>query len=106
MIDLLLDTAPRWALLHAPALLIMVPLFLPIMDPYGINLVWFGIVTIVGAEIGLLTPPLGMNLFVAVSAFGERFGEVCRSVLPFVAMMLAVLVAVTLAPGLSLFLVR
>lgn len=88
------------------ALLILTPLLLPVARAYGIDPVHFGVIMVVNLEIGFLTPPLGMNLFVAVSAFGERFGEVCRSVLPFVAIMLAVLVAVTLAPGLSLFLVR
>ena len=45
-------------------ILIMVPLFLPVMEPYGVSLVWFGIITIVGAEIGLLTPPLGIACYV------------------------------------------
>ena len=45
-------------------ILIMVPLFLPVMAPYDISLVWFGIITIFGAEIGLLTPPLGISCYV------------------------------------------
>ena len=45
-------------------ILIMVPLFLPVIIPHGVDLVWFGIVTIVGAEIGLLTPPLGISCYV------------------------------------------
>ena len=45
-------------------ILIMVPLFLPVMAPYDISLIWFGIITIFGAEIGLLTPPLGISCYV------------------------------------------
>ena len=48
-------------------ILIMVPLFLPIVTPYDVSLIWFGIITIVGAEIGLLTPPLGISCLLYTS---------------------------------------
>ena len=52
-------------------ILIMVPLFLPVMAPFNVDLVWFGIITIVGAEIGLLTPPLGISCYVIKSTLGD-----------------------------------
>ena len=90
-------------------ILIMVPLFLPIMDPYGINLVWFGIVTIVGAEIGLLTPPLGIACYVikATLADDDRISlfDIFAGAFPFAVIMLLVLILLILFPGLSLVLV-
>ena len=90
-------------------ILIMVPLFLPIMDPYGINLVWFGIVTIVGAEIGLLTPPLGIACYVikATLADDDRISlfDIFAGAFPFAVIMLLVLILLILFPGLRLVLV-
>ena len=90
-------------------ILIMVPLFLPIMEPYGINLVWFGIVTIVGAEIGLLTPPLGIACYVikATLADDDRISlfDIFAGAFPFAVIMLLVLILLIVFPELSLFLV-
>jgi len=55
----------------ASIILIVVPLFLPLIEPMGLSLVWFGIVTVVGAEIGLLTPPLGISCFVIKSTLND-----------------------------------
>jgi len=55
----------------ASIILIVVPLFLVVLDGYGVNLVWFGIITVVGAEIGLLTPPLGISCFVIKSTIDD-----------------------------------
>jgi len=90
-------------------ILIMVPLFLPVMDPYNINLVWFGIVTIVGAEIGLLTPPLGIACYVikASLAAEERISlyDIFAGAFPFAVIMLLVLILLIAFPGISLILV-
>ncbi|MCZ0954404.1 MAG: TRAP transporter large permease [Rhodospirillaceae bacterium] len=90
-------------------ILIMVPLFLPIMEPYGINLVWFGIVTIVGAEIGLLTPPLGIACYVikATLADEDRISlfDIFAGAFPFAVIMLVVLILLIVFPQLSLVLV-
>ncbi|MED5535898.1 MAG: TRAP transporter large permease subunit [Pseudomonadota bacterium] len=90
-------------------ILIMVPLFLPIMEPYGISLVWFGIVTIVGAEIGLLTPPLGIACYVikATLADDDRISlfDIFAGAFPFALIMLLVLILLIIFPGLSLVLV-
>jgi C4-dicarboxylate transporter DctM subunit len=89
-------------------ILIMVPLFLPIVDPYDVNLVWFGIVTIVGAEIGLLTPPLGIACYVIKSSLADQditLGEIFSGALPFAIIMLLVLMLLIGFPSLSLLLV-
>ncbi len=90
-------------------ILIMVPLFLPVMDPYNINLVWFGIVTIVGAEIGLLTPPLGIACYVikASLAAEERISlyDIFAGAFPFAVIMLLVLILLIIFPAISLILV-
>ena len=88
------------------AILILAPLLLPVATAYGINPIHFGIIMVVNLEIGYLTPPIGLNLIVAMTAFKEPFLLICRAVLPFIALMLGVLMAVVYFPELSLFLIR
>lgn len=86
-------------------ILIMVPLFLPVMIPYDINLVWFGIITIVGAEIGLLTPPLGISCYVIKSTLPDKdisLYDIFAGAFPFAVIMLLVLVLLIVFPGISL----
>ncbi|MCS6921798.1 MAG: TRAP transporter large permease subunit [Elioraea sp.] len=88
-------------------LLIVVPIAVPIAKSLGIDLVHFGIVTIVAVEIGLLTPPFGLSVFAVRNALiGERIRleTVFAGALPFAAVMLAVLVLVVYFPGLSTWL--
>ena len=89
-------------------ILIMVPLFLPIIEPYGVDLVWFGIVTIVGAEIGLLTPPLGISCYVIKTTLADQnisLAEIFSGALPFAIIMLLVLILLIAFPSLTLMLV-
>lgn len=88
------------------AILILAPLLLPVAEAYGIDPIHFGIIMVVNLEIGYLTPPIGLNLIVAMTAFKEPFMLICRAVLPFIALMLGVLIAVVYFPELSLFLIR
>jgi C4-dicarboxylate transporter DctM subunit len=88
------------------AILILAPLLHPVGVALGIDPVHVGIIMVVNLEIGYLTPPMGLNLVVAMLAFREGFGTICRAVLPFIALMLAGLAVVTLWPGLSLALLR
>ncbi|SFT41639.1 C4-dicarboxylate transporter, DctM subunit [Pseudovibrio denitrificans] len=87
------------------ALLIMAPILLPVAVAYGIDPVHLGIIMIINLEIGLLTPPVGINLVVASQAFKESFWTVTRSIVPFVLLMLIVLLLVTFLPELSLIFV-
>lgn len=89
----------------ASIILIVVPLFLPLIEPMGMSLVWFGIVTVVGAEIGLLTPPLGISCFVIKATLNDdriSLKDVFLGALPFAAVMLAVLLLLIEFPSLSL----
>jgi len=89
-------------------ILIMVPLFLPVVVPYGVDLVWFGIITIVGAEIGLLTPPLGISCYVIKSTLDDdriSLYDIFAGAFPFAVIMLLVLIILIAFPQLSLFLV-
>ena len=89
----------------ASIILIVVPLFLPIVEPMGLSLVWFGIVTVVGAEIGLLTPPLGISCFVIKATLDDpriTLKDVFLGALPFAAIMLLVLILIIRFPALSI----
>ncbi|MCK6370320.1 MAG: TRAP transporter large permease [Gammaproteobacteria bacterium] len=88
------------------AILILAPILTPLAIAQGIDPVHFGIVMVVNLEIGYLTPPVGMNLIIATTAFREHFWTVCRAVVPFVLLMLAALALVTFWPDLTLFLIR
>ncbi len=93
----------------ASVILIVVPLFLPIVEPMGMSLVWFGIITVVGAEIGLLTPPLGISYFVIKATLDNpriSLKDVFMGALPFAAVMLGVLVLLINFPELSLALLN
>ena len=85
-------------------ILIAVPVFLPILQPLGIDPVWFGIVTVLGAEIGLLTPPLGISVFVvkgALEGHGVSLRDIFIGAAPFAAMMLLVLILIIVFPSLA-----
>ena len=89
-----------------PAVLVLAPLLLPMARAHGLDPVHFGIMMIVNLEIGYLTPPLGLNLFVAMTAFRQDFLTVARAALPFIALLLVGLAVVSLWPALSLFAIR
>jgi len=88
----------------ASIILIVVPLFLPLIDSMGLSLVWFGIVTVIGAEIGLLTPPLGISCFVIKGTLNDpriSLKDVFLGALPFAFLMLLVLIVLIQFPVLS-----
>ena len=87
------------------AILIILPLIIPIgCDVYGIDPVHLGIIFLVNLEVGFLTPPVGLNLFMASYRFGKPFISVCRYVLPFMLIQLTVVLLITFIPSLSTFL--
>lgn len=92
----------------ASIILIVVPLFLPLAEALDMSLIWFGIITVVGAEIGLLTPPLGISCFVIKSTIDDdriALKDVFLGALPFAFVMLLVLLVLIKFPILSLALV-
>jgi C4-dicarboxylate transporter DctM subunit len=88
------------------AIVILAPLLLPMAEAFGIDPIHFGIIMVINLEIGLLTPPLGLNLIVAMAALKVEFGTVVRGTLPFIALMIAVLLTITFVPAIPLFLIR
>jgi len=87
------------------AILIVAPLLAPIAASYGIHPIHFGIMFIVNLELGYLTPPMGINLFVATTVFDRPVLDVIRAVLPFLLLMLICLAIIVFFPSLSLALI-
>jgi len=86
-------------------MLVVLPLVLPVAKAFGVDLVWFGIVTVLAVEIGLLTPPLGIAVYVIKSTLNDpsiRLGDIFAGAAPFAAIMLAVLLLIIFIPWLSL----
>jgi C4-dicarboxylate transporter DctM subunit len=88
------------------AILILAPLLMPLAASFGYDKVVFGIIMIVNLEIGLLTPPVGLNLIVAMTAFRENFGLLVRAAIPFILLMVLALGLISFFPEISLFFVR
>ena len=87
-------------------LLVMVPLLLPVAKALGVDLVHFGVVIVVNMMIGLLTPPYGVLLFVLSGLAGVPVKGIVRELLPFIAVLVAVLFLITFVPSLVLALPR
>ena len=87
-----------------PACLIFTPIFLPICSALGMNTIHFGIMMIFNLCIGTITPPVGTTLIVGVKVGGVRLEDVIKQLLPFFAVIIAVLMLVTYVPTLSLWL--
>ena len=83
-------------------LLIMAPILFPIATQLGVDPIHLGIIMVVNMEIGLISPPVGLNLFVASAVTGMPVTQVIRAVLPWLALMLSFLVIVTYVPEISL----
>jgi len=88
------------------AILVILPLIAPLGAAYGIDPVHLGIIFIINLEVGFLTPPVGINLFLASYRFGKPYTQICRYVLPFLIIQLVVVLLVTYIPILSTFLPR
>ena len=89
----------------ASIILIVVPLFITLVESMGMSLVWFGIITVIGAEIGLLTPPLGISCFVIKASLNDpdvSLKDVFIGAFPFAVIMLLVLIILIRFPVLSI----
>ncbi|MEO1192462.1 MAG: TRAP transporter large permease [Pseudomonadota bacterium] len=85
-------------------LLIVVPVLFPSLRAMGIDPIWFGIYFMILIECALITPPVGLNLFVLQAVAKAKLGEVVKGVWPFIAIMLGMVVLLTFFPQLALFL--
>jgi tripartite ATP-independent transporter DctM subunit len=88
------------------AIIVVVPLIIPIAAAYGIHPVHLGIIFLTNLEIGYLTPPVGLNLFISSLRFGKPVFTVVRSIIPFIAILVVALLIITYVPDLSLLLIR
>ncbi len=84
--------------------LIMAPILLPIALRLGIDPIHLGIIMVVNMEIGMITPPVGLNLYVTAGITGRSIGWVVQAALPWLMVLLAFLVLITYIPEISLFL--
>ena len=86
------------------AIIILAPIFLPIVESMGINPVHFGIVMVMNLAIGFVTPPLGVNLFVSCNVANAKLEEICKGILPILGVMILDLLLITYIEPLSMFL--
>lgn len=89
-----------------PAILILTPILLPIVTNYGVNPIHFGIIMIVNLAIGFVTPPLGVNLFVASTITDIKMESIIKKSMPFVLVFILMLLIITFIPSISIFLFR
>jgi tripartite ATP-independent transporter DctM subunit len=85
-------------------MVITVPILLPSLAHFNINVVWFGILIVLLVELGQITPPMGMNLFVIRNITGEPLGSVIRGTMPFYLIYLLLIALIIVFPGLVLWL--
>ncbi|MEK9138686.1 MAG: TRAP transporter large permease [Bacteroidota bacterium] len=88
------------------AIIVVVPLIIPIANAYQINPVHLGIIFLTNLEIGYLTPPVGLNLFISSIRFEKPVFTVVRATLPYIAILVVALIVITYVPNLSLWLVN
>ena len=88
------------------AILVLAPLLAPVAEAYGYNKVIFGLIMILNLEIGYLTPPVGLNLLVAMGAFKQQFSTLVQAALPFIVLMLACLGIVIWQPWIGMYFVN
>lgn len=86
------------------AIIILTPILVPIASALGIDLVHFGIIMIVNLGIGFITPPVGVNLFVAANIAGTKFESLLKAIVPFVLIMIVDVLIISFIPEISLFL--
>jgi C4-dicarboxylate transporter DctM subunit len=87
-------------------ILITTPIVLPALGTLGIDEVWYGILLMINLELALITPPVGMNLFVIKGITDAPLAEVIRGVFPYVVLMMIGLILVLIFPGLATWLPR
>lgn len=87
-----------------PILLILAPILFPLLGSLGVDSVHFGVVIVLNLMIGMITPPIGLNLFVVSAIGGVGVIEIFRAAIPYVAVLFAVLLLVTYVPALSMYL--
>ncbi len=88
-----------------PAIMILTPILLPAVTAFGVNPIHFGIIMVVNLAIGFVTPPIGVNLFVASSLSDVPVMEIARKAMPMILLFFAALLLLTFVPGFSTVLI-
>lgn len=89
---------------NTASMLILTPLLMPALQLFNIDPVHYGVVMVLLIEMGFLTPPYGINLFVSMAMTGKSLGEVSKAVIPMLLILLACIFLVTFVPQIALFL--
>jgi C4-dicarboxylate transporter, DctM subunit len=90
-------------------MLILLPIVLPVAEQAGFDLIWFGVLTVVAVEVGLLTPPFGLSVYTIKSALDDpdlKVGDIFRGTVPFIGAMLVSLLLIVLFPPIATWLAR
>ena len=87
------------------AIVILTPILLPVVTGVGVSPLHFGVIMVVNLAIGFLTPPVGVNLFVASGVSGENIIRIAKAALPMIGLMILVLLVITYFPQVPLCLV-
>jgi C4-dicarboxylate transporter DctM subunit len=85
-------------------MLLTIPIFVPLISALGFSPLWFGVLYVVNMEIALITPPMGINLFLTRNAFNVKTGELLRGILPFMVVLIIFLFVLVAFPEMSLWL--
>lgn len=83
---------------------ITIPLLFPVITSYGYDPVWFAVIFVVNTELGMITPPVGLNLFIVKAISGEPMLDVVKGALPYMVLLLLVLILLIAFPGITLWL--
>jgi C4-dicarboxylate transporter DctM subunit len=84
--------------------ILTIPIFAPLLTSLGLDLVWFGVLYVVNLEIGLITPPMGVNLYFVRNTFNIKTAELLKGAIPFLITLVIFLMVVLFVPQLSLWL--
>ncbi len=88
------------------AIVVVVPLILPLSELFGIHPLHLGIIFLANLELGYLTPPVGLNLFMASCRFNQPMSRVCKNMLPYFLALLGTLLVITYLPALTTFFLK
>jgi TRAP-type C4-dicarboxylate transport system permease large subunit len=83
------------------AIVVVAPLIIPLGNAFGIDPVHLGVIFLANLELGFLTPPVGVNLFLSSYRFGKPIWEVCRAILPILIVQLVGVLIITYVPAMT-----
>jgi TRAP-type C4-dicarboxylate transport system permease large subunit len=85
------------------ALIVIVPLIIPMAEAYSVDPIHLGIIFLANLELGYLTPPMGANLFLSSYRFDKPLTEIFRSVVPYLVILLTTVLLITYVPAMTLW---